>query len=141
MKKFNRNKRKKIASRFMEFRLKHHLTQAELSKKLRVNQSTISRIENMESLPSTELLMKLIEYFDLSPKWLLSGIGEITGFATGNIDGKPDQEEYEDLLFHLENVPLVREFILTNFLVFRFKNKRMIEKFLEEHKRIRVKKR
>jgi transcriptional regulator with XRE-family HTH domain len=130
--------RKQISSRFMEFRLKHGLTQAELSKQLRTNQSTISRIENMERLPSTELLVKLMEKFDLSVKWLLSGSKEMSEISTGNNDVTPYKEEFDDLLFHLENVPLVREYILTNFLVFRFKNKEKISKYLEKQNRIRM---
>lgn len=137
MKKYDQ-KRKQIASRFMEFRLKQGLTQAELSRKLRTNQSTISRIENMDSLPSTELLLKLIEKFDLSVNWLLSGFIERSELSTGNNDEMLYKEEFDDLLFHLENVPLVREYILTNFLIFRFKNKEKIGQYLETQNRIRI---
>ena len=138
MKKLTRAKKLKIAFRFREFRLRQNLSQKKLSEKLKVSKTTISKIENMKSLPSIELLLQLIETFDLSPKWLFFGMGEMTNSVTRNYCPQPYQEEFDDLLFHLENVPMVREYILSIYLLFRFKNKGKISKYLEDQNIISV---
>lgn len=123
--------KKQIASRFKEFRLKHGWTQCELSKIIEIDQSSISNIEGMKCLPTILTISIMMEKFQLSPTWLLSGIGTMTvNYPIINCSPS-DQSEIDDLIFHLENVPPVREYILKEFIVYRFRNQEKIKKLLD----------
>ena len=64
---------KKIGEFILENRKKKNLTQAELAKRLKVTNHTISNWENGKSMPSYELLIPLTKELDISITELING--------------------------------------------------------------------
>lgn len=60
---------------FKEFRKKLNLTQAELSERLDIAQTSIARYENNKVSPTTDIITKYIEKVDANPLFLLTGKG------------------------------------------------------------------
>ena len=80
-----------VGSRIRELRKGHHLTQVELSEKIGVAQSDLSRMEHGEYKVGLDTLFKLLQVFDLK-------IGEF--FGETEIEGPQDRElvtEYREL--------------------------------------------
>lgn len=63
-----------IGKRIHQVRLENGLTQDEFAKKLEVNRSAISQLENGVIAPSLELLNKITKTFSVSLDWLINGI-------------------------------------------------------------------
>lgn len=59
-------------STFKTLRKEKGLTQTELAKLLKIDQTTVSKWELGKALPDTALLIKLAEFFDVSIDFLLS---------------------------------------------------------------------
>lgn len=62
---------------YQELRNKKHLTQVELSKKLNVNQATISKWEKGKSIPDIMMLKTLSDFYGVSIEYLLSNGGSL----------------------------------------------------------------
>jgi transcriptional regulator with XRE-family HTH domain len=80
-----------VGSRIRELRKDRHLTQMELSEKIGVAQSDLSRMEHGEYKVGLDTLFKLLQVFDLK-------IGEF--FGETEIEGPQDRElvsEYREL--------------------------------------------
>lgn len=80
-----------VGSRIRELRKGHHLTQTELSEKIGVAQSDLSRMEQGEYKVGLDTLFKLLQVFDLK-------IGEF--FGESETTGPEDRElvtEYREL--------------------------------------------
>lgn len=52
------------------------LRQSDVSEKLGIDFTTISKYENNKSEPDNETLLKLAKLYDVSPNWLLTGEAE-----------------------------------------------------------------
>lgn len=63
-----------IGKRIYQIRLENSLTQDEFAKKLEVNRSAISQIENGIISPSLDLLNKISTVFNTSLDWIINGI-------------------------------------------------------------------
>ena len=57
--------------RLKELRKKKHLSQLKMAMDLHLNQSSISRYENMERQADYATLIKIADYFDVSIDYLL----------------------------------------------------------------------
>lgn len=66
-----------IADRFKDIRANKRLTQAALAEMLEVKKQAISNIEGGYNYPSIELIIKLIETFNINANWLLTGKGDV----------------------------------------------------------------
>lgn len=62
---------------YQELRNKKHLTQVELSKKLNVNQATISKWEKGKSIPDIMMLKALSDFYGVSIEYLLNNGGSL----------------------------------------------------------------
>lgn len=60
-----------IGNRIYELRSKHNLSQEELANELQVSRQTISKWESEQSLPDTDRLIALCNYFKVSSDYLL----------------------------------------------------------------------
>jgi transcriptional regulator with XRE-family HTH domain len=76
-----------VGSRIRELRKGHHLTQTELSEKIGVAQSDLSRMEQGEYKVGLDTLFKLLQVFDLK-------IGEF--FGESDTSGPEDRELVTD---------------------------------------------
>jgi transcriptional regulator with XRE-family HTH domain len=56
-----------IGERLRQIRQIHNISAKKLARELEVDPSTISKIENNQALPSIELLLKICEYFKITP--------------------------------------------------------------------------
>ncbi|EFW37909.1 helix-turn-helix domain-containing protein [Treponema phagedenis] len=65
-----------IGERFKRLRLNLGLNQAELAKRIQANPSLISDIERGEREPSKNIIVSLVEIFNLNANWLLTCVGE-----------------------------------------------------------------
>jgi len=122
-----------IGSRFKQFRDFLGLKQSEIADILGLTQATIAGIEKGKSFPTIPALIILLEKYDLSVPWLLTGKGNMIAFK---IDGKKNHGEYEslmdDFLFHIENVDMVRFAMLGYFIGYKEQNKSVIESLLKQ---------
>lgn len=62
-----------IGNRLKTLRMEHEISQRELAEALGVSNSTISRIEKVDSLPDTKTLIAYSEHFGVSTDWILFG--------------------------------------------------------------------
>lgn len=60
-----------VGNRIKELRIKHDLTQRELSQKIHIAQNTLSQIENDIANPSYEVLNLIADFFQCSTDYLL----------------------------------------------------------------------
>jgi transcriptional regulator with XRE-family HTH domain len=106
--------KKEIGKRLRTFRKHLGYTQEKLAAFLSVTRADISSIEKGQIFPSLDMLQSLNKELNLSLHWLLFNEGEM--IKTVRRENKvhcPQSEEMEDLLWHLENVPAVRQAVLT----------------------------
>jgi len=84
-----------IADRIRKLRAEHNWSQAELGKKLDVHQKQVSAYERGVNLPSTEVLIKLAEVFNVTLDYLAF---EANGqSATINIQDKELLRRFEEI--------------------------------------------
>lgn len=128
--------KRSIGSRMKTFRLYIKLTQAEMALKLNLDQTAISAIEKGKSLPSIPVILHLMRNYHLSVSWLLTGFGNMLEWSWPLKEVPSNQHEYheemQDLFFHLDHVPIVRQFMLEQFTIFKLKNKKEIREWLEK---------
>jgi DNA-binding XRE family transcriptional regulator len=130
----DRNTRVQIGGRLKIFRNHLGLIQAQLGKILDMNQTSITSIEKGKSLPTIPVIMYLRDHYHLSILWLLTGEGEMVDKTLEKgakpVDYGEYKEEMKDLLFLLDNVQEVREFVLEQFVMYKFKHKKKIREAL-----------
>lgn len=66
-----------IAQRIREARLSKQLDQADLAAKIDIATRTVQRWEKGEQVPDSNYLMRIAKTTGVSPRWLLSGEGEM----------------------------------------------------------------
>lgn len=64
-----------IGKRIKQFREKYGLNQGEFSRKINISQTTVSRVESGEKLPSKAFLNAIQIQYALNPEWVLTGKG------------------------------------------------------------------
>lgn len=62
-----------LGDRLRGLRAEHEITQAELAENIFVSESYIALIESDKRNPSTEIISKLSDYFEVSTDYLLNG--------------------------------------------------------------------
>ena len=122
--------------RLSELRKMHDLTILELAEKSGLSKAMISETEAGKNKPSPNLMLALIKLFNVNINWLLTGEGEIY-HTTGKPQQKPGtggefNDLYYDLLWHLENTPVVRYSVLGFFGEYMHKYKDRIDKKKDE---------
>lgn len=71
--KMDENMRKNIGDRIKSLRKESGLKQQEMAEYLGIGRSNYSRIETGDVLPTLKILLKLIDVFNISINWLLTG--------------------------------------------------------------------
>ena len=126
-----------FARRLLEVRNRLHLMQKELAEALDFSESFLSQVEAAKTKPGYNFFKHMIEKFNVNPVYLLTGQGEMfleeeKKKMLGEIYKGEDKETVEELLYYLENVPVVRFAVLEYFLNYVHKNKPVIEEELEK---------
>lgn len=118
--------------RLKEIRKKHNITIWQLSEKVGLSKAMISETESGKNKPSPNLLLGLIKLFNVNINWVLTGEGD-TYQKPGDAEQKAAVEGeftdlYYDLLWHLENTPVVRYALMGFFSEYMHKYKDRITK-------------
>lgn len=79
-----------FSHRLKQLRLTHHLTQAELAKKLNVTQNAVHQWENRKTEPSAEMIEKIAAFFNVMPAFLMGW-----EYQGGGFYGKEAPEEMQ----------------------------------------------
>ena len=124
-----------IACRFKKFREDLRITQGVMERLLDASQNSIEAVEEGEALPTLPMITFLHEKYGLSLTWLLTGRGKMRVSPNPKELIKrrlpPDCEEYKEeaafMIYCVEKVPLVRDYLLSYFIIFHFKNKERIQ--------------
>ena len=77
-----------IAEKIKELRINGNLTQSDIAKKLGVTRSSVNAWEMGISVPSTQYIVLLSEFFDVSSDFLLG----ISKTSTINVSGLSERE-------------------------------------------------
>lgn len=98
-----------------------------------------SRIEKGEVFPNPAMLNVFNSHFNVSLHWLVCGKGEMLEHDEKQGDINPpakgsDAAEIQDLLDYIEGVPMVKHAVLSYFLEYLEKNKKLIAPFLKQPK-------
>jgi transcriptional regulator with XRE-family HTH domain len=90
-----------VGSRIKFLRVHFALSQDQLCKKIGIKNSSLSRIENGNTDPSMSTIIALMQYFNVSSDWILTGEGAITKEL--NEKGKTLSEDLN------EQIPKIRD--------------------------------
>lgn len=121
------------------FRNTRNITISELSAKTGLSKGMISETETGKNKPSPNLMLALLNIYNLNLNWLLTGEGEM--FIT-DIEELPREkknfgelnDEIHELLWHLEHTLVVKLAVVGFFLEYMHQNEDIIIKSKEEHK-------
>jgi transcriptional regulator with XRE-family HTH domain len=116
------------------FRKSRGITIQDLSERIGISRTTISDVERGHTRPPVHFLLALFKLYGLNINWLLSGEGkmilkrEAASLAAARAASTNVMEdEYNQLLFYLENAPVVKYAVLGFFREYFHKNKDIIE--------------
>ncbi len=120
------------------------LLQAEFSKKLDINPSTLSDIENSKHLPRIDFLCKMVSAFNVNINYILSGNGEpllssvnkLEIFFEDNPFGD-STEDIIDILEFMKKSPLFFRAVIFYAKEYFTKNKKYILNELREHEELK----
>lgn len=128
--------RKDIGKRMRRVRKTMGFTQDKMASFFDVGRANYSRIEKGEIFPNPTVLNILKTKFNISLDWLITDHGKM--FQADNIESSramdfgEHTEEIKDLMYHMEQIPMVRHTVLGFYFDYKEKNKKIIKEFLEE---------
>lgn len=133
--------KKEIGVKVRQIRKGVHYTQEQMVQHFDCGRANYSRIEKGEVFPNPTMMKALREDFQVSLHWLICNEGEMKEQDEGKklLTIKPPADpqeaaEIEELLFHLDSVPLVKHAVLGFFLEYKGKNRALIEPVLQKLK-------
>ena len=126
-----------FARRLQEVRHRLRLMQKELAGVIGFSDSFISLLEAAQTKPGYFFFKNMMEKFNVNPLYLLSGEGEMfleeeNKKKIGMVYKGEEKETVAELLYYLENAPVIRFAVLEYFLNYVHKNKPVIEEELEK---------
>jgi transcriptional regulator with XRE-family HTH domain len=125
--------RKKIGSKMFRIRKELGLKQAQMAAHFGIGRANYSRIEKGQIYPNEIVLHTLCTQFGISLNWLIADEGNM---RAPNKDDEKDftqcGRELEEMLYHIERLPMVKHAMLGFFLEYKFKNHELIQTLLEE---------
>ena len=121
-----------FARRLQEVRHRLHLMQKELAEMIGYSDSFISLLEAAQTKPGYFFFKNMLEKFNVNPLYLLSGEGEMfleeeNKKNIGRVYKGEEKETVEELLYYLENAPVIRFAVLEYFLSYLYQHKDMID--------------
>lgn len=123
------------------FRKSRNVTIQELSEQTGLSKGMISEAETGRNKPSPTLMLALHKLYGLDINWLLTGEGKMilkrtAAFLERNHSrgDTEDEDDYNQLLWYLENAPVVKYAVLGFFLEYVHKNREIIEENIRRQK-------
>jgi transcriptional regulator with XRE-family HTH domain len=124
--------RKEIGMKMRKIRKALGYTQVQMVSFFEIGRANYSRIEKGEIFPTATILNALCKEFHVSLDWLIANEGEMFLLQKPKKDAKKNlgfgkcSEDISDLLYHMENIPMVRHAVLGFFLEYKQKNQQII---------------
>lgn len=134
-----------FGKRLRKLRGKLNVTQKEMAAKMGISASFLSDIEKEKAKPGFNFLGRLAEVYNISPSWVVTGIGEIflfgkDGIPLVNHEFGEQSEEIRDLLIMFGKSPLVRLSVMAFVTKFLLNNEEIINRDIDEHDSKKMKK-
>jgi transcriptional regulator with XRE-family HTH domain len=112
-------------------------SQVEFCRHLDVSKPAYVRYENGTREPKIKVLNTLRDKYNVDINWLISGRGEMfldeeKKKMLGEVYEGEEKETVEELLYYLENAPVIRFAVLEYFMNYLYQNKDMIDAQIEE---------
>jgi transcriptional regulator with XRE-family HTH domain len=105
---------KEIGLRVRGLRVKRDLKQEKLAKILKIDRSTLSKIESGTNTPTTRILIDLKQVFSVSIDWILFG----TGPGKDNVTDKYNHD-LEELFESIRRDKILKHAILSYFYTYK----------------------
>jgi transcriptional regulator with XRE-family HTH domain len=138
--------KKEIGKRLREVRKDLGFTQDQMVDYFDCGRANYSRIEKGEVFPNPTMLEVLNLRFNVSLHWLVCNKGEmkqaqpeITQPEAGNPGEGVPSGEVRELVFFVENVPMIKHAVLGFFLEYMEENKKLIAPFVGDNRPATVK--
>jgi len=112
--------KKQTGLRIKALRTGKRLTQQELANELKINRTTLSKIETGEISPAPGILLELKRIFSTSIDWLLTGEGQ------GLLES--DDKDIDELLTTIQENRIVKHAVLSFFYEYKAENPRLFKK-------------
>jgi len=125
---------REIGYKLRQFREPLRYRSSEMADSIGAERTGYSKYEQGKAAPQLIVLYRLAEKFDVSLDWLIRGKGPVyykQKEAKESAAGPTKTSEINELLDHMEKIPLLHHEILAYFLKFKDKNKEMVEKAFE----------
>lgn len=127
-----------IANRFKSARKALGLTQRQLADLLKMDSSSIGGIEIGKVFPSIPITVYLMEKFNVSPTWLLTGKGNMFMDVLSLHSFYPDipNDSTLDEMIKCLQVPLVYHQLISNFIVLKRDYKSLIDEYFDQKEEV-----
>ncbi|MGE5343994.1 MAG: helix-turn-helix domain-containing protein [Candidatus Omnitrophota bacterium] len=123
-----------IGKRFKLFRKSHNLTIPEIADQTSLSRDTLTEVEAGKTKPSAILMLALFKLYGLNINWWLSGKGKMiekwdADYPKGDEEISTDtyEDDYNQLLWYLENAPVAKYAVLGFFQEYIHKNKDIVD--------------
>lgn len=129
---------KSFGQRIIELRRYLKVSQIEFANTLGVSHSFISSIESGKSKPGYTFFKNLYLKYHVNPEYLFLGQGDM--ISKPKKESEPEKKDYgefndriHEMLYYIENVPLVKLSVLQFFTTFLYDSKKHIEIDMQKH--------
>jgi transcriptional regulator with XRE-family HTH domain len=112
---------KKIGLRIKGLRAERDLKQEKLAQILKIDRSTLSKIESGTNTPTTRVLIELKRIFSVSIDWILFGIGPRKYIGTDKYN-----HDLEELLEYISKDKILKHAILSYFYTYKIDKKKAV---------------
>jgi transcriptional regulator with XRE-family HTH domain len=113
---------KKIGLRIKGLRIERDLKQEKLAEILKIDRSTLSKIESGTNTPTTRILTELKQIFSVSIDWILFGNGPRNDIGTDKYN-----HDLEELLESISKDKTLKHAILSYFYTYKINKKKALE--------------
>jgi transcriptional regulator with XRE-family HTH domain len=113
---------KKIGLRIRGLRVERDFKQEKLAEILKVDRSTLSKIESGTNTPTTRILIELKRIFSVSIDWILFGTGPRKYIGTDKYN-----HDLEGLLENISSDKILKHAILSYFYTYKSDKKKALE--------------
>jgi transcriptional regulator with XRE-family HTH domain len=113
---------KKIGLRIKGLRIERDLKQEKLAEILKIDRSTLSKIESGTNTPTTRILTELKQIFSVSIDWILFGTGSRNYIGTDKYN-----HDLEELLESISKDKTLKHAILSYFYTYKINKKKALE--------------
>ena len=113
---------KKMGLRIRGLRVERDFTQEKLAEILKIDRSTLSKIESGTNTPTTRILIELKRIFSVSIDWILFGTGPGKYIGTDKYN-----HDLEELLEYISKDKTLKHAILSYFYTYKIDKKKVLE--------------